>query len=82
MQKVRAGKFATSKFISSNVGNGQNKNIWKLGNSYSGQFKLEGGERKAEQKDKTTDEEEEEEEEEEKAEKTEKTTDEEEEEEV
>ena len=56
VQKVRAGRFETSKFINSNGGDGQNKNIWKLGNSYSGQFKLEGGERKAEKTEKTTEE--------------------------
>ena len=48
VQKVSAGRFETSKFITSNVGNGQNKNIRKLGNSYSAQLGLEGGERKAE----------------------------------
>ena len=41
----------------------QHKNIWKLGNSYSGQVKLEGGERKAEKTEKTTEEKEEDEEE-------------------
>ena len=50
VQKVRAGRFETSKFINSNGGDGQNKSIGKLGNSFSGQFKLEGGERKAERR--------------------------------
>ena len=59
-QKVRAGEFETSKSINSNVRNGQNENIRKLGNSYSGQSKLEGGEWTAEKKEKTTEEEEEE----------------------
>ena len=56
MQKVRAGTFETSKFRSSNAGDGQNKNIRKLGNPYLGQFKLEGFERKAEKTEKTTEE--------------------------
>ena len=75
MQKVCAGRFDTSKFTNSNVGDGQTK----LGSSYSGQVKPEGGERKAEKTEKTT--EEQEDEEEVRAEKTEKTTEEEEEEE-
>ena len=80
MQKIRAGRFDTSKLINSNVRDGQNENIGKLGNLYSGQAKLEGGERKAEKTEKTTEEKEEEEDEEEvRAEKTEKTTEEEEE---
>ena len=49
---MRAGRFETSKFIDSNGGGGQNKNIRKLGNSYSGQFKLEGGGQKAEKTEK------------------------------
>ena len=56
MQKVRAGRFDTSKFINSNVRDGQNENIEKLGNLYSGQVKLEGGEQKAEKTEKTTEE--------------------------
>ena len=44
VQKVRAGRFDTSKFINSNVRDGQNENIGKLGNLYSGQVKLQGGE--------------------------------------
>ena len=60
MQKVRAGRFDTSKFINSNVRDGQNENIGKLGNLYSGQVKLQGGERKAEKTEKTTEEKEEE----------------------
>ena len=84
VQKVRAGRFDTSKCKHSNVGERQTKTIGKLGNSYSGQFELEGGERKAGKTEKTTEEEEEEEEEDEdedevKAEKLEKTTEEEEE---
>ena len=51
----------------------QNKSIKQLGYSYSGQFKLEGCERKVEKTEKTT-EEKEEEKEEVRAEKTEKTT--------
>ena len=54
MQKVCAGRFDTSKFISSNGKHGQNKNICKLGNSNSGQFKLVGGKRKAGKTEKTT----------------------------
>ena len=73
VQKVRARRFDTSKFINSNDGNGQNENIRKLGNSDSGQFKLEEGERKVKKTVKIT-EEKEEEEEEVRAEKTEKTT--------
>ena len=65
MQKVRAGRFDTSKFINSNVRDGQNENIRKLGNLHSGQVKLEGGERKAEKTEKTTEEKEEEDDEEE-----------------
>ena len=61
MQKVRAGRFHTSKFINSNVRDGQNENIGKNGNLYSGQVKLEGGERKAEKTEKTTEEKEDEE---------------------
>ena len=81
MQKIRAGRFDTSRFINSDGGDGQNENIGKLGNLYSGQAKLEGGERKAEKTEKTTEEKEEEEDEEEvRAEKMEKTTEEEEEE--
>ena len=70
VQKVRAGRFETLKLISSNVGDTQNKNTWKLGNSYSGQLTFKGGERKAEKTEKTT----EEREEEVRAEKTENTT--------
>ena len=80
MKKVRAGKFDTSKFINSNVRDGQNANIGKLGNLYSGQAKLQGGERKAEKTEKPQEKDEEEDEEEVRAEKTEKTTEEEEEE--
>ena len=76
VQKVRAGRFDTSKFINSDGGDGQNENIAKLGNLYSGQAKLKEGERKAEKTEKTT-EEKEEDEEEVRAEKTEKTTEEE-----
>ena len=76
VQKVCAGRFDTSKTITSNVGYGQHKNISKLGNSYYGRLKLEGGERKAEKTKNTT--EEEEDEEEVRAETTEKTTEEEE----
>ena len=65
VQKVRAGRLDTSKFIRSNVRDGQNENIGKLGNLYSGQAKLGGGERKAEKTEKTTEEKEEEEDEEE-----------------
>ena len=32
VQKVRAGEFETSKYISTNVGDRQNKHIRKLGN--------------------------------------------------
>ena len=53
---------------------GRTKNIWKLGNPYSGQFKLEGCERKVEETEKTTEENEEEEEEKVKVENMEKTT--------
>ena len=60
MQKVRTGGFETAKFINSNVGDRQNKNIRKLGNSYSGQLKLEGDEREAQKTEKTTEEKEEE----------------------
>ena len=63
VQKVRAGKFETSKFINSNGGDEQNKHIRKLGNSYSEQFKRKGGERKAEKTQNTTEEKEDEEEE-------------------
>ena len=65
VHKVRARRFDTSKFINSNVRDGQNENIGKLGNLYSGQVKIEGGERKAEKTEKTTEEKEEEEDEEE-----------------
>ena len=64
VKKVRAGKFDTSKFINSNVRDGQNANIGKLGNLYSGQAKLQGGERKAEKTEKPQEKEEEEDEEE------------------
>ena len=36
VQKVCAGRFETSKLINLNVGDGQHKHIWKLGNAYSG----------------------------------------------
>ena len=61
VQKVRAGRFETSKFTSSRIGDKQNKSIWKLVNPYSGQFKLKGCEREAEKTEKTTEEKEEEE---------------------
>ena len=54
VQKVRAGRLDTSKSKNSNVGDGQNEYIRKLGNLYSGKLKLEGGERKAERTKKTT----------------------------
>jgi hypothetical protein len=63
VQKVCAGRFETIKFINSNVRDGQNENIGKLGNLYSGQVKLQGGERKAEKTEETTEENEEDEEE-------------------
>ena len=47
VQKVRTGRFETAKFTNSNIGDRQNKNIRKLGNSNSGQLKFEGDERKA-----------------------------------
>ena len=50
VQKIRAGRFDTSKLINADGGNGQNENIGKLGNLYSGQAQLEGGERKAERR--------------------------------
>ena len=62
MQKVRAGRFDTPRFINSNGRDGQNEHILKLGNSYSGQLKLEGGERKAEKTENTTEEKEKEDE--------------------
>ena len=65
VQKVRGGRFDTSKIINSNVGDGWNENIGKLGNLYSGQVKLEGCERKSEKTEKTIVEKEEEENEEE-----------------
>ena len=61
VQKVRAGRFDTSNFVNSNVRDGQNENIAKLGNLYPGQVKLEGGGRKAETTEKTTEEKEDEE---------------------
>ena len=54
VQKVRGGRSATSKFINSNVRDGQNEQIGKFGNLYSGQVKLEGGERETEKTEKTT----------------------------
>ena len=62
VQKVRAGRLDTSKFINSNARYGQNEHIWKLGNSYSEKLKLEGRERKPEKMEKTTEEKEEEDE--------------------
>ena len=56
---MRGGRFDTLKFINSDGGDGQNENIGKLGNLYSGQVKLEEGERKAEKMEKTTEEKEE-----------------------
>ena len=83
VQKVCAGKFQTSKFINSNGRDGQNENIGRLGNLYSVQVKLQGGERKGEKTEKTTEEKGEEEDGEEVGTgKTEKTTEEEEEDEV
>ena len=73
VQKVCAGRFDTSKSINSNGRDRQNENIRKLGNSCSGQLKIEGGERKAEKTEKNT---EEKEDDEVRAEKTEKTTEE------
>jgi hypothetical protein len=60
VQKVRAGSFVTSKSIKSNVRDGQNEKIGKLEILYSGQVKLQGGERKAEKTEKTTEEKEDE----------------------
>ena len=60
-KKVRAGRLDTSKFVNSDVRDGQSENIAKLGNLYSGQVKLEGGGRKAEKTEETAEEEEDEE---------------------
>ena len=76
VQKVCAGGFDTSQHINSNVGDGQDENIKKIGNSNSGQLKLEGCERKAEKMEKTTEKKEGEDAEEVKAEKMEKITEE------
>ena len=54
----------------------ERRHLSKLGNSYYGQLKVEGGERKAEKTEKTTEEKKEAEEEEVRAENTEKTTEE------
>ena len=56
LQKVRAGRFDTSKILNPNVTDGKNENI---GSSYTGQVKLEGGERKTEKTEKTAEEKEE-----------------------